>query len=344
MDIYDFINSKDISRYLRENNYEFNSLYSAFIVMQSRRQSIPDRHNALKKIINTMPDMEVPKYKGCKEWNSLKELLNRYIEMQNKYLSLFEKKEANSIYTYNIRYSTVHFDFATLDEIDGRYWINSNIFVPDLDSCKKIAKKEFPKNEGAGFNIGKIYLGNKYYICVEYNNLGQPIQLDIKLPVKDENNGNLSFDTPVIETDDMEIINNPLFFIRYNIPLPFKKGDILCDCFEREPFVLMGMYPWQRKEHITRRKYMDIDDMRVFGYSYDRWYKCLYDEYMTYRLNLEYYKQELKGEKRMIRAYSKFVKGEIDAYTLLQFNRMYKAEAGYELEKNKLESLLNFEC
>ena len=61
----------------------------------------------------------------------------------------------------------------------------------------------------------------------------------------------------------MEIINNPLFFIRYNIPLPFKKGDILCDCFEREPFVLMGMYPWQRKEHITRRKYMDIDD-RVF--------------------------------------------------------------------------------
>ena len=263
MDIYDFINSKDISRYLRENNYEFNSLYSAFIVMQSRRQSIPDRHNALKKIINTMPDMEVPKYKGCKEWNSLKELLNRYIEMQNKYLSLFEKKEANSIYTYNIRYSTVHFDFATLDEIDGRYWINSNIFVPDLDSCKKIAKKEFPKNEGVGFNIGKIYLGNKYYICVEYNNLGQPIQLDIKLPVKDENNGNLSFDTPVIETDDMEIINNPLFFIRYNIPLPFKKGDILCDCFEREPFVLMGMYPWQRKEHITRRKYMDIDD-RVF--------------------------------------------------------------------------------
>ena len=206
-------------------------------------QSIPDRHNALKKIINTMPDMEVPKYKGCKEWNSLKELLNRYIEMQNKYLSLFEKKEANSIYTYNIRYSTVHFDFATLDEIDGRYWINSNIFVPDLDSCKKIAKKEFPKNEGVGFNIGKIYLGNKYYICVEYNNLGQPIQLDIKLPVKDENNGNLSFDTPVIETDDMEIINNPLFFIRYNIPLPFKKGDILCDCFEREPFVLMGMYP-----------------------------------------------------------------------------------------------------
>ena len=60
LDVFEFINSKDIKAHLKNSNYKFNTLEATWLVYQCNHIGIDEKHNAFEKIIQTMPDCEVP--------------------------------------------------------------------------------------------------------------------------------------------------------------------------------------------------------------------------------------------------------------------------------------------
>lgn len=57
----------------------------------------------------------------------------------------------------------------------------------------------------------------------------------------------------------------------FDIPIPFKPGDIVCDCFDNIPFVITSTVPWYRKENTPKRErstnHLCSIDMNASGYS-----------------------------------------------------------------------------
>ena len=59
MDVYQYVNSKDIRAHLESIGYQFNALEAAWLVYQHRGITMDERHAAWREIIDTMPDMRV---------------------------------------------------------------------------------------------------------------------------------------------------------------------------------------------------------------------------------------------------------------------------------------------
>ena len=98
MDIYEFINSRDIQEYLKEIQYSFDPLQQAFLVWQSGRHTLTQKHEAWKELIATLPDMEVPERINCRAWKSLNKMLQDYMDLENKYIDHFKKHESETAF------------------------------------------------------------------------------------------------------------------------------------------------------------------------------------------------------------------------------------------------------
>lgn len=62
LDIYQFVNSKDIK-------YKFEPVCTAFIIQQSRGHSLKEKHEAWKTLIASTSDVAVPKRLNCAGWD-----------------------------------------------------------------------------------------------------------------------------------------------------------------------------------------------------------------------------------------------------------------------------------
>lgn len=59
MDIYRFIDSKDIRKYLQTIGYNFSTTEAAFLVWQSTKTTLDEKFTAWREIIDTMPDCSI---------------------------------------------------------------------------------------------------------------------------------------------------------------------------------------------------------------------------------------------------------------------------------------------
>ena len=84
MDITEFINSKDIRNYHREINYKYSPLQAAWLIYQSARNTITEKHLAWKELIDSMPDCLMQDKGYLCEVMHLHDFLKRYMEVQNK--------------------------------------------------------------------------------------------------------------------------------------------------------------------------------------------------------------------------------------------------------------------
>ena len=149
----------------------------------------------------------------------------------------------------------------------------------------------------------------------------------------------LTIEAPLKEEEDLCYSFEGLWF---DIPIPFRKGDLVCNSCAppegRRPFILEDTVAWYRKEHGIKRTDGDWTDMGAKVVYYDAEENDLeYAEGGPFDLNLlpgsplylnlEYYRQELKGGERMLKIYSAYLHGELDAFLLLKLIRYYRAEA-----------------
>ena len=251
MDIYNFINSKDIYRYLRSINYEFSPLECAWLIWQSRRATVNDRHEAWSEIINTMPDCEIPNYK-----DSLHTFLRNLISAEKNAVHRFFEKTEHSFYT------------GTVTAIDGAEGIENTAFV-SLEDCISTLNGLID-SDVLYYNITKSELKNGAY--QDYIT----IHLDAK--------GNATH----IRMDGFD---NAFDSMTVKFPLPFKKGDILKRTSVGIPGIYQPSYTeklvylYYADDEWSKRA-GGYDEMTVTGYfwRYDRLSLDSYACYMDYEI------------------------------------------------------------
>lgn len=284
MNTFDFINSIDIRDHLKNIGYKFTPLEAAWLVWQSKRHTLNEKHNAWQEIIDTMPDCGVNPRSKFKHKTNLHSFLKKLIEEENAIIDEFYKSE-NCVYMY--RYKETGFDG----------WIDDfNMCFSKLSDCIGAIKKEA--------DITRVKIVKRYIdditrtISIEYSSDFEIMECDCN-------------DLKNYENDWIFYFFGDLWF---NFPVPFKKGDILIKCTDEfeEPFVLDDIAPLCPVFVEDRKKNGgDYTDMNAWGYWQEESGEIM-DDVMWNYMDLEYYRGEFSGKRRILKGLSNFMKGEID--------------------------------
>ena len=282
MDIFRFINSRDIREYLKSQNYPFTSLEAAWLIYQCRCATIKEKHEAWQELIQTMPDCAVAERPHTARHESLHQFLKEYIRTEDEILDWFFRDEKDAIYNCEF------WEYAM--------WCPGGEY---FDSFQKCLKAYTDRRLGKmTFKITKQILNSDQSTSVVFSADNEP----------------LTFDTSWYPEGGDEILYGVLGGLEFDFPTPFTKGDILCESevYEMNPslradlFVITDLPACSKNE-----SYRDGCRMKVWGFflKYDG--TLQYEDMYNY-MNLEYFRGELSGKKRILKALSNYIKGEID--------------------------------
>ena len=303
MNVYDFINSRDIAKYLKEINYQFSTLECAWLVWQSRKHTLAQKHAAWQEIIVTMPDCSVEARPNHAEVHSLHEYLKTHID--------FERQLAKDF--LNIEPQTFYNAYAYTNRGDA--WDPSTHLSPEAAINHYITDYadafSYHNEQIIGFNIDKIRLGEpQAYMTLSIDEQNQA--LDIKVKEKGDLFENLWFD----------------------FPTPFEKGDILVEATHGYNWLYPGGCCSQFvMESIctendcteTLKKNGTFEDMLAYGYrvwgGYDKMYSYM---------DLEYADPSSPEFDKELLPISLFLKGEINVLEMAEGYRLLANERAFK--------------
>lgn len=316
MDILRFINSKDIREHLRNINYEFNSLEAAWLIYQCKTATIEEKHTAWQGLIKTMPDCVILERSNTKQQKSLHEYLKQYIGLQRNLIQEFYTPTSDYVYTLDWleedQWLFGRRPFRTVEELQK--WF-ARVCKQERHAYR-ISKEEI---EGNHFVETLFFKNQLYDCCVSY------------FP------------------NDYEILYDVFNGLWFDFPTPFKKGDILCEYdkegnersgYCRGPFVMTAITPMGARERT--RMYGDETDMNAWGYFQNE-DGTIYHESMWNYMDLEYYRGDLDGKRRILKTLSNHIKGDIDvglfakAYHLILCEEHTKDVYPHEHTKESLQ-------
>lgn len=353
MDLFRFIDSKDIREHLRQMGYSFTAPEAAFLVWQCRSTTLKEKIAAWREIIETMPDCSMVERMNMDAIPSVHKFLEQYIALMKRLLENFYCEE-HAVYSYGGSYR----DGSDFDEEYDRLY-------PDIVSCiAGLLNDEFiPLLPKAAYMIEDYLqkLANR-----ECKSLPpDPISLhtDHNFEIESIRFKKRSLTSPgesiiLISNDQLEPVEMDAFgqFLTkeeenllhtfqgmwFAFPTPFKRGDLVWDpfCGEAAPFVLNYLNVWDTQEMIRQglspegvyaglvhnadkrvqayRRTGCVMDMGAYGYGrrdgFGVWNE--FGGWANY-LDLEFYPCELKGKDRILRPVSEFLKGNCDLELLL---------------------------
>lgn len=344
IDAASFLNSKDIADHWRKIGFICTPLQSAYIVWQNHTKTLEEKHTAWREIIGTMPDCPVAI--GHRKTNmgiseslagSLHEFLQTYMRLQNKLIEQFYKNGNHAVYRYRILYE------------GDEDWSRDSLLYDRAGECfEDIGADEEMLPSIRCIQITKQWIGKNKAIMLS-------VKADKTI---------LNLDADGLEEPDMNLLQ-AFEWMWFDFPAPFKKGDIVVskyspwgwNLYADEPFVLMLLCSWGSKEYKVNgipeemgcyktadgfreyhRKNADGTDMTAYGYF--QWEDGrVYYECMHHYLELEYYREEPKGIRRILKAFSSFEKKEIGSDL---FALAYHVILEEEKSKRERESLSCF--
>lgn len=331
MNIYSFINSKDIAKHCRKLNHQFTPIESAYLIWRSGWHTIEEKHKAWNKLIETTTDTEVPNT----EYSSLHDFLREYIERENKWLDEFYVEE-DAEYFYVCYYDHVIVFNSQCNNISFK---SLNALYEDF--------KVFYKKEECKIDYIVLYK-------IKPNQTTVLIALPNGKGIKQINYGDMG---------EHKIQDDVFRSMCPIVPTPFKKGDIVTFVSSPE----MDFY--RDKKVFTNDVYVvdctgteDVEDVfkshsylwhdaqdkeitndstilyKVNGLGYiEHLCEPFYLEYdYNNYLDLEYYHKELNGNQRILIAISNYLKGHIDLSFLIN------SHFAIMFEENSKELLSDF--
>ena len=317
-EVTDFLNSKDIAAHWRKIGFDkrCTPLQSAYIVWHNRTKTLAEKHAAWSEIADTMPDCVVAE--GHRKLNmdipealaaSQHEFLRAFMSLQNGLVERFYKNEEKYVYRYRVLYDG--------DEDFSRW----SMLYESAADC-------FAEAELDADLVPEIR-----YIELEKLHIGDICRIDI---VTGPDKTVYSVDADGLTEPECSLLR-AFEWMWFDFPTPFKKGDIVVSPFSPfgyrlygdEPFVLTLLCSWGSEEYEANgikgsfgvyksadgflehhRKCADETDMIAHGYFQNE-DGSVYYEHMHHYLDLEYCRGELKGARRILKAFSNFIKGEI---------------------------------
>lgn len=325
MDIYNLFVSKDVREYLRKIGYKFSTEEAAFLVYVNGGMTIKQKHAAWQEIIDTMPNCSLGERLNMKAIPDFHEFLRKYMKLQNRLIDEFYCGE-NYVWQY---------EFACDDDCD---FCGDNGIFATFSDCMNAIEAEIDDMSNTGHPIRRIQIIKQpfaqtndyvYKAILTLDGNKQPVDFD-PFPLKGED-------------DDIYMAFDGMWF---DFPTPFKRGDIVVSEYgplghkfgEKEIFVLDSLITWDEKEGVKRgckqeqckgwdktvermKDHGDISDMIACGYFLTD-DGNVYSECMHAYYNLEFYRGELKNEKRTLAALSSYIKGEIGIEQLMNIYRI----------------------
>ena len=341
INITSFLNSKDIADYWRRIGFICTPLQSAYIVWQNHTKTLQEKHAAWREIVETMPDCIVAE--GHRKTNmgisdalaeSLHAFLRAFMQLQNQLIERFYRKGDHAVYSYRVLY-------------DGdKDWSEDRWLYDTAEECFE----DVNADEDLIPSIVCIQLTKQW--------IGENRALTLSVKV----------DKTVIDIEAQELdeeehdLLQAFDWMWFDFPTPFKKGDIVVskyspwgwNLYADEPFVLMLLCSWGSKEYKVNgipekmgcyktadgfreyhRKNADGTDMTAHGYFQNE-DGSVYWECMHHYLDLEYYRKEPKGIRRILKAFSSFEKGEIGSDLLAIAYHTIMEEERIKREKKQL--------
>ena len=309
MDIYSFINSKDIAAHCREINHQFTPHEMAYIVYQSTR-TIREKHAAWNEIINTVPDVEVPERRDdfhtiSSYYESLHEFLRSYMDMENRMLKDFKADADDAVFQFGVYY-----------EGRSRNVCKGNAVFSTLSAVFAAIKEDYMDKDE---KILRLQITKRQ---IDHDECGIIITTPEEEPIRI-----WSYYGDYWCEKDRDLFHH-FEAMWVEIPTPFKRGDLLVcsdlmnttnlDSKLVGAFVLERICYWNADEKCleARRKIGNYTDMTAQVYWLDKGGRVS-KAFMHAYQDMEYYRGELKGTDRTLKALSKYMKGEIDVIDLM---------------------------
>lgn len=306
MDLFQFINSRDIEEHLKAIDYKLSTMEAAWLVWQCTHVSFAQKHEAWEHIIHTMPDCAMIDRPNMTARPRLHSFLRDLMDFESRQFDQLKATEPGVVYHYVEYYPS------------DSYWsIDNDDLSSSFDLCKEKVMTYLQKSVGSTrfslsdyrFRISKIWVDSiKRTITAEFDGEGELLSI--------VNYGD--------RTDDEEdLIYYGFEGMWFAFPTPFNEGDVVCrrgyenakDLWE-VPFVLDHVLP-EGKVLDRLKKNGDCSDMTAYGYFQNPENGEIYCECMHHYMELEYYRGDFSGARRALKALSNFLKGEIsvDLYT-----------------------------
>lgn len=313
---YWLIPSQDIRAYLEKIEYKFSALEGAFLLWNNKNLTLSQKHGYWNALMKEMPDEEIKRRNNTDPYPSLFAYLRAYKETQNALLAEFYD-EKNAVYSYRF-----------YCEGDNGWCENHDKVYPTYSAVCADLKKDFD------LPIAKVEMKKR-----RLDNPGRTITLMTTKDLK-------ATDINVVGATKQEsdLLYGVFDGLWLDIPLPFKRGDILqakrsfydYATEDHGPFVLESCHNWTSKDYkengvllsaerarnidwriYRHRKNGDVSDTFPFGYAlsdgYARGANKIYGHVQEVDfLSLEYYKGELTGANRLLSLFSKRMKNKID--------------------------------
>lgn len=329
MDIYEFINSKDIREHCRKLEHEFKPMEAAFLIYYSQNHSIAQKHSAWKALIEEYPDTAVEETFHCPRLDSFHKFLQEYIALEDRLLEKFFSNEENHVYTFSAAFAHGTKISDCWQNSKYAYKRETGMLYDNFTAGLEIEN---------GYNLKYAELVNEallFYTVEKQNLISSKGQEKKKMTVRVNKNGEPCsiehhFNAYINEKEQDTLCRFESMWI--DVPTPFKKGDILFvnhtkEGYSPDPFVLVELCTEYMNEKL--KKHIDTSDMSAVGIQIiDETGHICRDNIYDY-LSFEYYTEPLKKPYLILNAINRFINGKIDFDTVMEAYHylLLKAEA-----------------
>ena len=342
-DLKTFLNSKDIAEHWRKTGFVCTPVQAAYIIWQSHEKSLQEKHEAWKELMETTPDCPFAEgrrkermvRRGIPEalTDSLHAFLRAYMALEDRTLERFYREEANIAYGYR------SFPESSYEA----EWHNDFWLYRTAQDCLDDVNGEAPRNDLAVVEVKKYWIGEVDVIEAQMRADGTVMSL---------------YDEGWTE-EEFSFMWSGFRELWFDFPMPFQCGDLLIrknspflgEVERPQPFALIRLGTWGRTEAQAmgesersaaisesllkhRRESAGSREMRARGYFLKD--GSLQENDVERCLDLEYCREELKGEMRILKALSLYRKGQIGAELLLKTYHIVRMEEETERERRSL--------
>lgn len=332
MDIYQYLNSKDIADYLRSMDYSFSIVEASYLIYQCRRLNLEQKMNVWQEVIDSYPDCPYERMEI--RTDSFHQCLKDYINLNRRILEEFYIQESRAIYWY------------CWHEMEQDEWycsVEDDAAFSNYTACYKSFIKEIQDRHFNMDALEQLTFKKTWLNPVEHYGEYIDVEVNSSYEVTKISKSNLSEEERTVDC---------LFeHMWIDIPTPFRRGDIVVSnegngyVKRNSPFVLNALATWDSSELLDNGfgtndylvEYAEERQQRFLknGTPMDMWAKGYRNnekgyvdnlEQNTY-LELEYYRGTLRGTEQFLTTIGRFLKGEI-TYPNLRSEYYCKSQEG----------------
>lgn len=210
MNVYKFLGSRDMAIHLKRLKYEFSTFERAFIVAADNYNTLSDKHAEWRELVANMPDEMIRDDDYLDEPTSLHKLILDQIEYDELLLRRFYKDETYVAYSYEFYFEK------------EKGWTNwGTPFYRSYKACKVPIEQDINLWERPTL----IHITKRFILDESSENFDTRPEINLYVTPDFEVIDVCAQDLP--EIYHRVTLHQALEYFELNLPIPFKKGDIL---------------------------------------------------------------------------------------------------------------------